>query len=410
MRIALTPAGTRGDVFPLLTLGTWLREAGHEVRVCTAPDFAHDVEAHGFEHVPVGRDVRADLGREAEAITRGGWRVMRATDRIGRDGIGDQFRDLVPALRDCDFVVGAGVQLAAASVCEALGIPYRYVAYCPAIVPSRAHPPFVFERQTRSPRTNRALWSLVRAGLGASLRGLLSRERARLGLGPVRDPLLHMATPRPVLAADPVLSEPPLDAPFELDRIGCLHPFESERHVTLPEKLEIFLAQGPPPVYVGFGSMTDPRPAETTACVLEAVRRAGCRAIVSRGWAELGEGPLPSDVMAIGPVPHGALFPRMAAIVHHGGAGTTTTAARAGVPQIVVPHVLDQFYWAHRVHVLGVGPPAVRRRDLTATRLADAIVAATENEWLGERAHDLAHRMRCATADLPSWETLLRPI
>jgi len=123
--------------------------------------------------------------------------------------------------------------------------------------------------------------------------------------------------------------------------LGCLHPFEPG---PLPEKLEAFLDAGEPPVYVGFGSMTDPDPAAATRVVLEAVARAGVRAVLSRGWAGLGGVPLPSEVMEIGPVSHASLFARVAAVVHHGGAGTTTTAARAGAPQILVPHILDQFH------------------------------------------------------------------
>jgi len=115
----------------------------------------------------------------------------------------------------------------------------------------------------------------------------------------------------------------------------------------------------------------------------------GCRALVSEGWAGLGRVPLPEGVLAIGSVSHARLFPRVAAVVHHGGAGTTTTAARARVPQIVVPHVLDQVYWGRRVEALGLGPPAIRRTRLTAERLAEAIREAILNEVIQERAREL---------------------
>ena len=176
-----------------------------------------------------------------------------------------------------------------------------------------------------------------------------------------------------------------------MEQIPCLHPLGGP---ALPPKLEAFLDQGEAPVYLGFGSMTDPDPATTTQRVLDALSGLGRRAIIDEGWAGLGAGPLPEGVLAIGPVCHARLFPRLAAAVHHGGAGTTTTAARAGVPQIIVPHVMDQFYWAKRVSALGLGPPALPRTRLTAKRLAQVLAATLDNELLAERARALGERLR----------------
>src|SRR5207248_1968448 len=113
--------------------------------------------------------------------------------------------------------------------------------------------------------------------------------------------------------------------------------------------LEQFLGAGETPVYIGFGSMVDPDPEGTNAIIAEAIERVGCRAIVSSGWAGLGQREPHPRIHVIGPTPHAALFPRVAAVVHHGGAGTTHAAALAGVPQVIVPHLLDQFGWAHRI-------------------------------------------------------------
>jgi UDP:flavonoid glycosyltransferase YjiC (YdhE family) len=140
--------------------------------------------------------------------------------------------------------------------------------------------------------------------------------------------------------------------------------------------------------------MADPDPAATTRSLLDAISKAGCRALISEGWAELGGGALPEGVMRVGGVSHPALFQRIAAVVHHGGAGTTTTAARAGIPQILVPHLLDQHYWAQRVQILGIGPPPIRRRTLTADVLADTITATLDNELVAERAQLLGKCLR----------------
>jgi UDP:flavonoid glycosyltransferase YjiC (YdhE family) len=146
-------------------------------------------------------------------------------------------------------------------------------------------------------------------------------------------------------------------------------------------------------VYLGFGSMMDPDPAGTTRLLLDAIGQSGCRAILARGWAGLGDGPLPDSVFAAGPLPHARLFPRLAAVVHHGGAGTTATASRSGIPQIVIPHLMDQHYWGHRLHLLGVAPPPLPSLELSAPRLAEMISASVENDHIADRARELAARL-----------------
>ena len=390
MRIAIAVEGTRGDVHPMLALGDRLRARGHEIVVCAPPDFEADAQAHGFPFHPVGRAARDTLGEQAEAVVKGGLRMLRAGNRYVVSSLSAQFAALPDATSGAQQIIGAGLQMAGASVAERHGVAYRYVAYVPTLLPSQEHAPFVLPLP-RLPRWgNRLAWSVLRHGYNAMLSGLLSRERAALGLGPVRDVLLNFVTDRPLLAADPELAPVPADLRDRTTVIGCLHPMDGPE---LPPKLESFLEAGPPPVYLGFGSMTDTDPAGTTNLMLRAVELAGCRALVSEGWAGLGQQPLSADVLAIGAVSHARLFPRMAAIVHHGGAGTTTTAARAGVPQIVVPHLFDQIYWGERVSALGLGPPQIRRTRLSAERLAAALREVLENEVIQERAQALAGRL-----------------
>ena len=177
---------------------------------------------------------------------------------------------------------------------------------------------------------------------------------------------------------------------MEVDQVGYLLPKDD---TPLPPKLESFLEAGPAPVYLGFGSMMGSDPAGTTRLLLDAIELAGCRAVLATGWAGLGDGALPDSVFRAGPLPHSSLFPRVAAVIHHGGAGTTATAARSGVPQIIVPHLLDQYYWGHRAHLAGVAPPPLPRTKLSAARLAELISASTDNELLTERARELAERL-----------------
>jgi vancomycin aglycone glucosyltransferase len=158
---------------------------------------------------------------------------------------------------------------------------------------------------------------------------------------------------------------------------------------------------------VGFGSMTDPDPGSTTRRLLDAIAGLGVRAVLSRGWAGLGDGPMPEDVFVTGPVSHAHLFPHVAVVVHHGGAGTTTTAARAGVPQVVVPHVLDQYYWAKRVADLGLGPPPLARRGLEPAGLVRAVGETLAAEVIADRARALGSQLRSEADRWPGAERLL---
>ena len=405
MRIALAAEGTRGDVHPMLGLGSLLTERGHEVVVCAPPDFRAEAELLGFDFRAVGLPVRARLAVEAAAVTGGHPRILAAGARWFREGLPRQFAELVPATAGADLLVAAGVQAAAASAAEIHGVPYRYVAYCPVLLPSEDHPPFLVPWQNLSPRWNRLLWRGARVFHELSIGRLVNRERAVRGLSPVGDVLRHLLGEHPVLAADAELAPAPPTS-FALTQVSCLHQprlhCPEGRHASgaaLPPKLEAFLEAGPPPVYVGFGSMSDPDPAGTTRRVLAAVAGLGCRALLSAGWAGLGDLPLPEGVLRLEDVDHAALLPRLAAVVHHGGAGTTTLAARAGVPQLIVPHLLDQHYWAERVRSLGLGPPPLPRRGLRATRLEAVLDAVVGNELLAERAREVGARLR-ARADL----------
>ncbi|MFQ5416477.1 MAG: glycosyltransferase [Myxococcota bacterium] len=405
MRVAIVVEGTRGDVHPMLALGRSLMSAGHAVRLCAPPDFEDVVRAEGMDFVALGVNIREFIDVSAEALHSGGLQFGREMTRYGRISLKSQFEVLPGATADADRVFAAGTILGAASAAELHGTPFRYVIYTPALLPSAEHTPAVFPFQVSSRRVNRALWWLAARMMNGIARGDLNRERRALGLPPVRDVMRHVMGERPILAVDHALAPPLSDCAVPHDRIRCLHPLDGE---PLPEKLESFLGQGPPPVYLGFGSMPDPKPGETTRRLLDAIAQIGCRALISKGWAGLGGSPLPHGVLAIDPVSHASLFPRVAAVVHHGGAGTTHAAARAGVPQIVIPHVLDQFYFGRRVFALGIGPRPIPRRQLTPEQLADTVRATLDNELATERARDLRERLAVLGPATPDPEFVLR--
>lgn len=396
MRIVLVGDGTRGDLQPLIELATRARDEGHAALVCGPPDFRELADARGVAYAPLGESMHALLSERADVVNRNPVSVIRQAIALIRDRAAGRLAALVELTRGADLVLAAGAEAAAVSAAEYHGIPYRYVCYCPALLPSREHAPVFLNWDGGADWINRLLWPLVMRPIRPLLRRLVGPSRAALGLPAVRDPYGHMLGARPLLAADPVLARPPRDAAVLVDQIPALHPTTGE---ALPAKLASFLDAGPPPVYFGFGSMPDTDPAATTREILAAVERLGVRAIVSSGWARLGGVPLPDGVIEIGAVTHPLLFPRCAAIVHHGGAGTTTNALRAGTPQVVVPHLADQTYWGRRVELLGVGVRAPRKHRTAAGDLMRCLGAVLDNEIVAERARELGAQARAEASD-----------
>ncbi|MEU9243519.1 glycosyltransferase [Streptomyces sp. NPDC048385] len=348
MRVLLSTYGTRGDVEPLVALAVRLRALGVEVRMCVPPDeeFAQRLDGLGIQPVPVGPPVR-ELMR--------GTALPSAADlsRYRTEMVGTQFDVFPSALDGCDALVAAGLaQIAARSVAEAAGVRYVYASYAAVHLPSPYHapPPRPGWPEPEVP-DNRARWELDARAVNAEFAETLNRHRASIGLPPVENVRDHVLTDRPWLAADPALGPWRKTPGLDVTQTGTWS-LPDER--PLPADLVSFLEAGDPPVYVGFGSMIPPQ--DIARSVIEALRAQGHRALVSRGWADLGLVDDRDDCFAVGEVNHQRLFREVAAVVHHGGAGTTATAAKAGVPQVVVAVQLsDNPYWAGRVADLGIG-------------------------------------------------------
>lgn len=387
MRIALSAAGTRGDVQPMIALGLALRARGHHVRLCGPPDFHGSTVDAGLPFFPVGPDVHQMITVACPDVVRRPLAPLRLLDGIVRS----QFDDLRKACEGAEVVVGGGIQVAAPSIAEQLGIPYFYATYCPAVLRSREHPAPFFSGQHRSGAWNLTSWWILERFFDWMLLGGLNRERAKLGLAPVASVYEHcFRSGQTLLATDPILVGAPSDGRDGVHTTGFWYYDDEIGVEPLGADLERFLDSGPPPVYVGFGSMPAEDPEDLTRKIVAAVEASGQRAVLHRGWAGLGGSDLPDSIHVVGSVSHPKLFPRMAAIVHHGGAGTTANALRAGVPQVIVPHIVDQFWWAARVRRLGVGPPAPSMRRLDVGKLATAIRTAAQSAGLRDRARETA--------------------
>ncbi|MEU1035484.1 glycosyltransferase [Streptomyces mirabilis] len=352
MRVVLSSYGSRGDVEPMAALAIALRGLGAEVRVCAPEDgeFAERLAGVGVEMVPVRLSMRA-LAAGAKSTA-----APSMTERVAMLAAA-QYEAVTVAAQGADTVVATGLFPAVAGARTAagkLGLLFAYVSYFPGMLPSPHHPPYPLPGRPlpEGVTDNRTLWDLDGNGQNAVYGPGLASFRREVGLPPLDSVRDYAVTPRPLLAADPVLG--PWQEPADLDVVQTgvwVQPDERP----LPADVEAFLQAGQAPVYVGFGSMALQGSSNAARVAIEAVRAQGRRVLVSRGWADLALIDDQDDCLAVGETNHQALFPRVAAVVHHGGAGTTTTAARAGVPQVVVPQLVDQPYWAGRVATLGIG-------------------------------------------------------
>jgi vancomycin aglycone glucosyltransferase len=351
MRLLLSTIGSRGDVQPLVALAWQLRALGQEVRLCVPPDFRAWIEGLGLPVTPIGPELRS-TGRANPAAAPPTPEQIR---QMIEGTVAAQFETIMAAAQDHDMLVGAtALQVAAPSVAERLGIPYVFAAYCPNVLPSPAHAPPVLVMRGDAPppalSDYSALWDEDARRWNATWGAVLNARRASLGLAPVEDVRGHILTDRPWLAADSVLGPWPDPSDQHIFQTGA---WILPDHRPLAPEIDAFLAAGDPPVYFGFGSTRAPE--GLGAAMVASARALGRRAILSRGWADLALVDDATDCLAIGEVNQQALFPRVAAVVHHGGAGTITAAARAGVPQVVIPQHYDQHYWAQRVDALGCG-------------------------------------------------------
>jgi vancomycin aglycone glucosyltransferase len=383
MRILLASHGTRGDVQPIIALGVALRARGHSVRLVAPANFVTWVGGFGLEAQSDGIDVEALLRSSGTGLQSFNWQMRYLTNNTPLF-----FEPVARASEGCELLIGAGLQFAAASVAQWRKVPYAHVVFCPCATPNSATPPPNMRAQTLPRWINHLLWRVGGPLADLALRGPINRGRATLGLDALDNPISQLLEGRTILAADRDIAPPSADAPKSAVNTDA---WVLDQPGTLDARVEAFLREGPAPIYIGFGSMVAPDAPELVAQAVAAVRAVGRRAVIAGGWAALETHVKEAgDLITVDNVPHSLIFPRVAAAVHHGGAGTTTAAARAGIPQVLLPHILDQYYWAHRVKTLGLGPAALPIERVTVEVLSNRISLALNDPLIRERVNSLA--------------------
>jgi sterol 3beta-glucosyltransferase len=399
-KIAILASGTRGDVQPYVALGKGLRDAGYTVQILTSDDFEALVTDAGLAFRSTGGSLEAILQQpEWRRTTEGGnfLKIMARMKAAGKRRAEEIARSTPPLLAGSELLIAGMSGLAGGfSIAEKLAIPVVQ-AYLFPITPTGAFASPLTPVQSLGGPLNRLSFHVMRQLLWQTVRDGDVATRQELGLpaGSFRGPFQDLQRQRaPILYG---YSRHVLPRPSDWDedvRVVGYWFLDSAPDWAPPPDLSAFLAAGPPPVYVGFGSMGNRSPEDVTRLALAALATSGQRGVLASGWGGLAGTALPDTVHVIKSAPHGWLFPQMAAVVHHGGAGTTAAGLRAGVPSIVVPFFGDQPFWGRRIETLGVGPAPIPRRRLTAERLAEAMSRAVSDAELRRRAADLGERIR----------------
>ncbi|MCB0203827.1 MAG: glycosyltransferase family 1 protein [Anaerolineae bacterium] len=403
MKIVISTFGVRGDVQPYLALAVVLQAAGHQVTLVTSDSFSEWIESYGVATHAAQFNVQAVLqSPEAQAIVRG--RNYLAQIRLMRDAMrqSPEAQDVTwEAMQDADLVIQSPSGTGAMEAAAVRGIPAVFASPVPW-APTSAYPSFFLGSRRFSlggrynlvthKLTDRMLWS----AMGSPMTGYL---RKKLGLQPWKSFGDMLAYSRSI--GTPVLygfSQHVIPRPADWDAYQHItgYWFLEEQPGWQPaQELVAFLDGGPPPVYIGFGSMSHEDAQRMTALALRALDLSDQRGVLLTGWGGLARQDAPADVLFVDDVPHTWLFPRMAAVVHHGGAGTTGAGLRAGVPNLVAPFAPnDQPAWAERVADLGVGLHLPGAKKLTADALAAAIRTALHDSEMRSRAAALGEKIR----------------
>lgn len=403
MNILISTFGVRGDVQPYLALSVGLQAAGHRVTLATSQNFTAWIESYGVHTHPTRFNFQEAMQQpEVQAVVQG--KNFPRQMRLLREAMSQspEAQDSAwAAIQEADLVIQSPTGTGALEAASQRGIPVAFASPAP-FTPTRSFPSFNMASLRRSlgGRYNLVTHKLAQRMMWSAMGGpMTSHLRTELGLRPWRSYGEMLAYARSVGA--PWLygySAHVLPKPADWDELQHVTGYwflDPPPDWSPDPDLLRFLESGPPPVYVGFGSMSFADPEGQTRLALRALELSGQRGVVLSSWDGLARQPAPPNVYAVDSVPHPWLFPRMAAVVHHGGAGTTGAGLRAGVPSVITPYAPnDQPAWAERVAALDVGLRLPGFKQLTPEKLAEAIQVAVTDNGLRARAAALGEKIR----------------
>ena len=384
-RISIFTLGSRGDTQPFCVLGRALTEAGYDVELCAPEPYRPFVESFGLKLKPIGTALAGLKDSESmNALVRGGIKRflgLPAFYREARGGLVDFLTECWEATENSDLVVFIPTTFFIADFARMRKIPSVRVALQP-ILPTSHYATALLGSKDRGALLNRLSYEIPRIAspiLWSGSAGFKAATGKKLHLGALPNPMTFRASESlNLMAYSAALSPDPGDWPFKAKITGAWF-YDAEPHFALAPDIEDFLARGPA-IYIGFGSMKW-HSEQSANAVFDALAQWGGRALITSGWGGL-QPPVnpPENIMFTGPVHHSLLFPRVSAVVHHGGAGTTAEGLRHARPTLILPQFMDQYDWARRIAALHAGPPPLPMKKLNASELAKHLDDLVDNE------------------------------
>jgi vancomycin aglycone glucosyltransferase len=378
MKIACIILGTRGDVQPMVALAVGLNNKGHEATIYAPPENEELARQNNCQFMAFGPGIRKAV-KDNPQKQKGGV-AAKITLSEGKKLIGDQINLLPDLIKGADLVLGAGIVVGVHTAADILKIPYRYVAFYPIMLGTTKDDPI----------KNRMMFGFGRSVMNLLMRGYINKSRVKSGLPPIKDIWQHWLGENAIIACDKELNPARDGVAFKFTQTGfMLLPSKKG----LPEDVEDFLNSGKPPVYIGFGSNPIVN-AEKYCHIFEQVRdTADQRLIISKGWAEFPESNA-RDILYVDEIPFDLLFPRLAAVIYHGGTGTMAAIARAGIPQAAFPFMGDQFDNRKQIIRLGLGPKTCDFKKITTASISEAILECVTNDIYKKKAIEISQKLQ----------------
>jgi vancomycin aglycone glucosyltransferase len=378
MKIACVILGTRGDVQPMVALATGLIKKGHEVIICAPSENEQLARTNNCQFVAFGPEIKKEVKENPEE-QKGGV-AATITLKQGKKIIGDQINLLPDKIKGVDLVLGAGIVIGVQTASDILKVSYRLVAFYPILLGTTKDDPF----------KNRMMFGFGRKMMNLMMKSFINKQRANYGLQPIKDIWEHWLGENVIIACDKELNKARDGSAFAFTQTGfMLLPSKNG----LPANVDTFLNSGKPPVYIGFGSNSITSPEKYTAMFEQVRDTTNQRLIISKGWADL---PVidTDDILFVDEMPFEFLFPRLAAVIYHGGTGTMAAVTRAGIPQAAFPFIADQFDNRKQIVKLGLGPNTCDFKKITAEAISTAIIECVTNDIYKKNAIEISQRLQ----------------
>ncbi|MBV6627041.1 MAG: glycosyltransferase family 1 protein [Rivularia sp. (in: Bacteria)] len=403
MHVTILTLGSRGDVQPFIALGVGLKQAGYRVKIASQATFESDIRSYDLEFALMSGNPKEGIESEAgQAMLR----TKNPIDFVRRMGdllepiMESVLLDSWQACQETDAIIGGGFPFWGFDIAEKLGVPFYYAYLTPSYptknFPNAVTPPHLEKlgsiyNQFSYTFTNLLFWQFFRKPINQFRKSILNLPPT--GFRQNAFTKMEDAKINYLIGCSASVTPKPKDWPNRVHLTGYWF-LDTPDNFIPPTDLVNFLEAGSPPVYIGFGSMAGEEAQNIAEIALSALAKTQQRGIFLSGWGSIKNSDLPDTVFQIDNIPHSWLFPKMACIVHHGGAGTTAATFRAGVPNVIIPFFGDQQFWAYQAAKLGVSPPIIDRKNLTVETLAQAITNAVENQSIRENAASLGEKIR----------------